>query len=159
MASQPRYSRSGENGNGWVFVLLPMLAVAGGFLAYRSWLAVAVALGLPGLLLSPFTTPRGDNDGLWTLIVPMMVGLIAVMLLLAWMAASARGSLSSHELGSAPVPPIPDRFRALLGTPSDAVPAQWAPDPSGRHQYRYFNGQGWTPHVSDDGVQGSDPLP
>lgn len=36
-------------------------------------------------------------------------------------------------------------------------PARWAPDPLGRHQYRYWDGTQWTEHVADDGVVGSDP--
>jgi uncharacterized RDD family membrane protein YckC len=31
-------------------------------------------------------------------------------------------------------------------------PARWAPDPLGRHQYRYWDGAQWTEHVSDDGT-------
>lgn len=37
------------------------------------------------------------------------------------------------------------------------VAAQWYPDPSGRHQLRYWEGSEWTPHVSDDGVVTQDP--
>jgi uncharacterized RDD family membrane protein YckC len=36
-------------------------------------------------------------------------------------------------------------------------PARWAPDPLGRHQYRYWDGSQWTEHVSDDGVVSTDP--
>lgn len=32
----------------------------------------------------------------------------------------------------------------------------WEPDPFGRHQYRWFDGQGWTENVSDDGVVSAD---
>lgn len=35
--------------------------------------------------------------------------------------------------------------------------AQWAADPFGRHQMRYFNGSEWTAAVSDHGVVGTDP--
>jgi hypothetical protein len=35
---------------------------------------------------------------------------------------------------------------------------QWAADPSGRHQVRYYNGWAWTEHVSDNGAPGVDPL-
>ena len=43
---------------------------------------------------------------------------------------------------------------------SDFDPAggSWAPDPTGRHQLRYWNGSTWTDHVSDGGVTGSDPV-
>jgi uncharacterized RDD family membrane protein YckC len=36
-------------------------------------------------------------------------------------------------------------------------PARWAPDPLGRHQYRYWDGAQWTEHVSDNGMVGTDP--
>jgi hypothetical protein len=36
-------------------------------------------------------------------------------------------------------------------------PAGWNTDPYGRHEQRYFDGSGWTEHVSDQGVQGVDP--
>jgi hypothetical protein len=39
-----------------------------------------------------------------------------------------------------------------------AVEPDWFPDPSGRHQWRFWGGDGWTPHVSDDGVHLDDPL-
>ncbi|MEO5901007.1 MAG: phospholipid scramblase-related protein [Ilumatobacteraceae bacterium] len=38
------------------------------------------------------------------------------------------------------------------------TPPAWHPDPAGRHQLRYWDGVAWTAHVSDNGVQGSDPL-
>jgi uncharacterized protein YxjI len=34
----------------------------------------------------------------------------------------------------------------------------WYPDPRGRHELRYFDGAGWTDHVSDNGVTGTDPV-
>jgi hypothetical protein len=36
--------------------------------------------------------------------------------------------------------------------------AGWYPDPAQRHQLRYWDGQRWTEHVSDDGRAGIDPL-
>jgi hypothetical protein len=41
----------------------------------------------------------------------------------------------------------------------DGGPARWAPDPTGRHELRYWNGSEWTDHVADGGVQATDPLP
>ncbi len=44
-------------------------------------------------------------------------------------------------------------------SPTNGVtPANWYPDPMGRHQLRYFDGAQWTEHVSSNGVQGLDPL-
>ncbi len=42
--------------------------------------------------------------------------------------------------------------------PMSDNPASWHPDPMGRHQLRYWDGTAWTEHVSNNGVQGSDPL-
>lgn len=37
-------------------------------------------------------------------------------------------------------------------------PANWYPDPTGRHGQRYWDGEQWTEHVFTDGVQAVDPL-
>lgn len=44
-----------------------------------------------------------------------------------------------------------------MTTPDVGVP-DWQPDPTGRHQYRYWDGSTWTDHVADDGVATSDPF-
>jgi hypothetical protein len=38
-------------------------------------------------------------------------------------------------------------------------PPRWAEDPSGRHQWRFWNGYQWTDDVADDGEASTDPLP
>ncbi|WP_312180835.1 HIRAN domain-containing protein [Arthrobacter sp.] len=45
-----------------------------------------------------------------------------------------------------------------MTTASPPVPAAWHPDPSGRNQYRYWDGVTWTDWIANDGVQGTDPL-
>jgi len=35
--------------------------------------------------------------------------------------------------------------------------ANWYPDPSGRHEMRYYDGTAWTEHVADNGKQSIDP--
>ena len=51
-------------------------------------------------------------------------------------------------------PPVP------AGAPPHALaaPAEWTSDPTGRHQYRYWNGSSWTEHVSDNGTTTVDPV-
>lgn len=39
------------------------------------------------------------------------------------------------------------------------IQAGWHPDPAGRHEYRYWDGQQWSDQVSNGGVTASDPLP
>lgn len=46
----------------------------------------------------------------------------------------------------------------LLGPTRSSHPATWAPDPTGRHQWRWWGGVAWTDHVADDGVASEDPL-
>lgn len=38
-----------------------------------------------------------------------------------------------------------------------ATPANWHPDPLGRHDLRYWDGSRWTDHVASRGLQGLDP--
>jgi hypothetical protein len=37
-------------------------------------------------------------------------------------------------------------------------PAQWSPDPTGRHEHRYWDGQRWTDQVSDAGIAAVDAM-
>jgi len=41
---------------------------------------------------------------------------------------------------------------------SDSVPADWYPDPYGRSELRYWDGELWTDHVSSNGRQSTDPV-
>lgn len=41
---------------------------------------------------------------------------------------------------------------------SDRAPADWYPDPSGRFDHRYWDGQQWTRHVASNGKQATAPL-
>jgi hypothetical protein len=40
----------------------------------------------------------------------------------------------------------------------DLVKSDWYADPTGRHQYRYWDGSVWTEHVADSGQTSSDPV-
>jgi hypothetical protein len=44
------------------------------------------------------------------------------------------------------------------GTVLAMAEAGWKPDPSGTHEWRWWDGSAWSDHVSDGGVQSSDPL-
>ncbi|HTW18733.1 MAG TPA: DUF2510 domain-containing protein [Mycobacteriales bacterium] len=47
---------------------------------------------------------------------------------------------------------------AQFGITPAAPAAQWAADPSGRHQYRWWDGSAWTEHVVTNGVSSQDPV-
>ena len=52
----------------------------------------------------------------------------------------------------------PARDVANQGSVSGAAPPDWYPDPSGRHQHRYWDGAAWTDHVASGGSQSVDHL-
>jgi Protein of unknown function (DUF2510) len=58
---------------------------------------------------------------------------------------------------AAPTPPAPAAPQG--GAPAASTEAAWHPDPSGRHEQRYWDGANWTDHVMDGGQPGSDPPP
>jgi uncharacterized protein YxjI len=43
-----------------------------------------------------------------------------------------------------------------MSQPPVSLPADWYPDPSGRHEHRYWDGTRWTEHVASHGRQGVD---
>jgi hypothetical protein len=47
---------------------------------------------------------------------------------------------------------------ATMTAAPPTVSAQWLPDPTGRHNYRYWDGDSWTGNVSDAGIQSQDPI-
>jgi hypothetical protein len=48
---------------------------------------------------------------------------------------------------------------AGVGIPgATSTPAAWHPDPTARHEMRYWDSTRWTEHVSDAGVQATDPV-
>lgn len=53
--------------------------------------------------------------------------------------------------------PEPEPAAAATTTATASAPQGWYDDPSGRFQYRYWDGGQWTEHVSRDGQQYTDP--
>lgn len=93
----------------------------------------------------------------WVVLIP-----IAVMIVMRMM--------SRRSMGNRPPGYPAQRFQGMPPGrgPVGAGPAPrqdrgiapcWLPDPSGRHGQRYWSGTGWTDHVLDDGVPGTDPFP
>jgi hypothetical protein len=59
-------------------------------------------------------------------------------------------------------PPVFAPTGAPTGTPPpaspSAAPAAWQPDPTGRYEYRYWDGTRWTDHVSRGGTRATDAV-
>lgn len=70
-----------------------------------------------------------------------------------WYLASVRPKVVAAQAGPSfrvPAPPPPPRVAPT------APPPEWLPDPTGRHQLRYWDGSRWSEHVSDRGEQSWD---
>jgi len=62
---------------------------------------------------------------------------------------------SEHKFDDLLTNPPPRRNPSL---PTPTPVAGWYPDPTSRHQLRYWDGTMWTPNASDDGQSVNDPL-
>ncbi len=77
---------------------------------------------------------------------------------------SRRQATTVSTLGLAPMSAYAGAWSAAppgsAGAPPAAAvsPPAWHPDPTGRYDHRYWDGQEWTDHVSRQGVQLTDPV-
>jgi hypothetical protein len=95
---------------------------------------LAVNIGVPELVI------------LFVLLCALALPVVIVVLVLR--SAKQRSSNQGPFAATAPT----------LGPAGQSSPAgQWAADPFGRHQLRYYDGAAWTQHVLDDGRPSTDP--
>jgi hypothetical protein len=106
IAAAPRYSYGYEQdmGGSAFYPLLLGAALIGGFVVPSRASSIGAWLGVPGLVLSPWTAPRGDNDGLWIMIVPFLAVFVLVLIAAASAGRRVRSRLHSD----------PTRIRANL---------------------------------------------
>ena len=97
LASAPRHSvgpQTAADQRATVFMVAVLVAAfVGGFLVPKRAPLIGLMLVLPGFVMSPWTAPRGDGDGLWVLI-PML----AVFALVA-VASAALGAWVHKRVG------------------------------------------------------------
>ena len=91
MAMQPRYD-SRQQGSPWYwFLMIGAAAALGVAFRKRVWVVAPGLIALQ-LVLAPFTTPRGDNSGLWVLMIPGLVFFLVPLALVSRLAAQAADS-------------------------------------------------------------------
>ncbi|GEM_PF-3263184 len=73
-----------------------------------------------------------------------------------WIPGSPGASGGPGAADTAPPPFPPTSPPAPTVSPAEVAPS-WQPDPSRRHELRYWDGSSWTEHVSDAGTQSTDP--
>lgn len=108
---------------------------------YRPVLGVLV----PVAVVRAHAKPRPHVNGDVVFIRPPLTTAEGVVDMTADLVPAAHG-------GSNDTPPSPS---PRLPTPTP-TPAQWAADPFGRFELRYWDGMRWTEHVSSQGVQSVD---
>lgn len=125
------------------------------FLVFTQGLAVIL------LVIAWFTTkPRPTDPGPRTRGMPgnPLAGRSA----LANRVAARLGGRAPLPAPAEPVGVVPGTYGTSL-PPHDSSgdggdPAGWRPDPTGRHEYRYWTGTGWSRHVSDAGKRSTDAM-
>ena len=148
--------------------MLTFPATAGRFLSRRhrlAWVACLVAVAF--VFWHTLVNPAGRlASALRTANVVFFLAVVAAFVLFAfglrWYVG--RQPAAPVEPGSAAAPPAALDSAEAAGAPVEAAcavpasPPAWHPDPTGRHQQRYWDGGRWTGWVADGGVTGRDPL-
>ncbi len=73
----------------------------------------------------------------------------------AALVAAASDLTTRADPSALDAPNVPAVEAPSAGSPPPPPPA-WRTDPTGRHEVRYWDGERWTEHVSDQGVQSID---
>ena len=129
---------------------LPMLANAASGSGGTSGLSALyyvymLAVFIPMIAVTVRRLHDTNRSGGWYFIafVPL-VGFIVLIVFLA-----TEGQPGANRYGPDP--------KAIQGQDSD-VAAGWLKDPTGRHEFRYWDSRVWTDQVSDAGAVTTDPL-
>ncbi len=88
--------------------------------------------------MAVFGMPGGAE---WWILLVVCGGLVIPIALVVWLVTLFGRSRQSNAFPATP-----------------AAPASWLPDPTGRHELRYWNGVSWTPSVRDGDSESSDPV-
>ena len=137
-----------------LFAIALVVGNAGTILLGLYGLAVLV----PGLAVTWRRLHDTDRSGWWFLIdfIPY-VGAVVLIVFLALDGTRGPNRFGPDPKGSVDGP----QYQAPMGLGdghSPQVPADWHPDPVGRHELRYWDGNDWTSLVSDDDWTSEDPL-
>jgi Protein of unknown function (DUF2510) len=108
-------------------------------------------------------TPWRWKPWIWAIV--MFLSWVVGLILLAIAERQGRKRPALSQMPSKPMfaatAPLAFSGHALAATTpttTASVPGYWAADPAGRHQYRWWDGQGWTSYVASNGISGTDPL-
>jgi hypothetical protein len=118
-------------------------------------------------------TPWGVPSALWGVIWFLSLALGLILYLIARATTKVNGASrpgpgpqragwppnpTTPYAPTTPPPGQPYSMSTPVTAPA-ASPPMWHPDPSGRFDYRWWDGQGWTTRVARDGIQLDDGNP
>lgn len=118
-----------------------LVGVLAAYLAYGAARRFEARAGVPAWRLPA---------GVWAFIF-FLSWLLGLILFSIAKATTRRRAMGPASMGS---------WQHPLGPPRPVEPAPmagWYPDPGSHHELRYWDGKGWTSHVRDGAVQGTDP--
>jgi len=147
----------------WWVLFIWLLSVVVNTVAWRVTPLYAIGgllwLGLliPSLAVAVRRLHDTGRSGWFLLIVliPLVGGIILIVFL------ATAGEPGPNQYGLPPKGPqmaYPGTTATVAGAPPQNAPSGWLPDPSRRHEYRYWDGHQWTNQIADGGVSGVDPL-
>jgi hypothetical protein len=67
-------------------------------------------------------------------------------------------SIEGQDQNTTALPDVTQGEPSEQSDSSPLLPPSWAADPTGRHQWRYWDGKTWTDYVGDNGQQSRDPV-
>lgn len=117
----------------------------------------SLAVLIPGIAVGVRRLHDTGRSGWWMFIslIPIIGGIWLLIYLIQ------DGTPGPNQYGPDPKTEIamaPGAVQPTSPPMATATPAGWFPDPTGRHQTRYWDGAAWTSHVSDNGAGSIDPV-
>ena len=152
-----------------VFLLYRMQRRSARIVQWLFYLSIFLVVILAAALPSDITSNRASDRSYVGGDIGVLIGVTVFVLLLRFLAADLE-----HRTGTGSAVPNgqrvwseteetePNRADAISVISADQTDSphdpQWLEDPTGHHQYRYWDGKRWTEHTADDGTTSDDPL-
>jgi hypothetical protein len=139
-------------GDGLIVILFPLIALA----SFAIWIwGLIDAATKPDWLYQR----TGSSKVLWVILIVVLgiIGSAAYLLAIRPRLLAAQGPSTTAPWNRANPPPHVANHLSY-GPHSTPGPPAWVPDPTGRHEYRWWDGYSFTNQVASGGVSYTDPM-
>jgi len=131
---------------GWSLIILSLAAP----FVLLAWLIFVIGTIIPILAVAVRRLHDTNRSGATVLLA--LVPIVGPIILIVFLASS--GTPGDNRYG----PPGDDNYGPPATIASSTTPLGWYPDPTGRHQSRYWNGAAWTDQAANDGATVTDSI-